>query len=174
MDNRNKLKNIIRDLSVYKGKVSIIFKSRSFTIFAFVLIIASIFLYTKVISAAELVVGKLGATPYSAEISVSGDSKRYELVGNDLDALMLYLDNLKLRKILLSNNLSYSVRPDVGENYSIYIKTNLDDSGNYNYQIIYLNMNPNGKLYLRLHFEGYYRITEPDSLKGLYELLKNI
>ncbi len=82
--------------------------------------------------------------------------------------------DLRLRKVLLADITSFSVRPIVGENYSVHVKTNPDDSGFYEAQTIHLHMGTNGKLYLKLHLGATYRITEPDSLNELYMLLKNM
>lgn len=90
------------------------------TILACVLIISSTVL--KTFSADQLIVDKLGATPHSAEIIVYDDnSKVYELVGGDLELLMMYLGDLKLRKILLSDSTSFSAKPIVGENYALHV-----------------------------------------------------
>ena len=86
--------------------------------------------------------------------------KNMNLVGEDLEALMLYLGDLKLRKILLADSSSFSARPIVGENYSLFIKTNPDDSGKYKAQTMHFNMGANGKLYLRLHLKDSYRIVK--------------
>lgn len=82
----------------------------SITILMFLLIISSTDLENFVIdiSAEELILEKLGAKPYSAEIIVSEEFKTYSLVGEDLDALMLYLGDLKLRKTLHLNKTSSS------------------------------------------------------------------
>jgi len=180
MNDRNNMTNINPEPFGCKEKFIMIVKKpiiRGVMVLAFILIIGITVLATiskTGISAAELVVEKLGSTPHSAEITVLGESKVYKLVGKDLDALMVYFSDLKLRRILLADSTSFSARNVVGENYSINIKTNRDNSGNYKAQTMYLIMGSNGKLYLRLHLEDSYRITEPDSLKGLYGLLKNM
>ncbi len=155
-------------------KGSNILKRRIFTILALVLIIISVIRETKTIDAADLVVEKLGGMPESAEIIVSDEKNSYKLFGKNLDLFMEYLDGIKIRKILFVKNSSYSVQKNVEENYYFNIKTAVNDSGGYNAQTIYLNLGANGKLYLRTHMENTYRIVEPDSLKGLYELLKSL
>ena len=164
------------DSSGHKEKIKMFSKRQifnSFIILAFVLIIGNTFLET--FSTDELVIDKLGATPHSAEIVVLDDYyKMYELVGEDLEVLMVYLSDLRLRKVLVSDSTSFSAKPIVGENYTLHVKTDPNDLGIYQAQTIHLHMGTNGKLYLRLHSEDTYRITEPNSLKGLYELLKNM
>ena len=137
----------------------------------FILIISN---FVIEISAEELVLKKLGTKPHKAEIIVSEEFKTYTLVEEDLDALMLYLGDLKLRKTLHLNKTSSSAKPILGENYSLLIKTAPDDTGIYLAELMHFNMGTNGKLYLRLHMEDRYRVIEPDSLQGLYELLKNM
>lgn len=146
--------------------------NRKLTFVIAICILAIMILPNVSTSASELIVNKMGAEPNRAEI-ITDDLKVYEMTGEDFDSLMIYLNSIKLRKILLSDSTAFSTLPDVRENYSLHLTSTPDNSGDYQGLTIHLNMGANGRLYLREHLGDTYQIIEPESLKGLYELLKN-